>query len=60
MHLAIAQDVPTLAFFAPTSAVEIDGFGRVQKVVSTAPDYCSYRSDADNSSVTAGRLLALL
>jgi heptosyltransferase-2 len=60
MHLAIAQGVPTLAFFAPTSAVEIDGFGRVQKVVSTAPDYCSYRSDADNSSVTAERLLALL
>src|SRR5262249_49488124 len=43
MHLAIAQGVPTVAFFAPTSAAEIDDFGHVLKVVSTAADYCSYR-----------------
>lgn len=60
MHLAIAQSVPTVAFFAPTSAVEIDGFGHVAKLISTAPDYCSYRPDADNASLTAERLLALL
>jgi len=60
MHLAIAQSVPTVAFFAPTSAVEIDGFGRVEKLISTAPDYCSYRRDADNASITAERLLSLL
>jgi heptosyltransferase II len=60
MHLAIAQAVPTVAFFAPTSAVEIDGFGLVSKVVSTAHDYCSYRKDADNSSITHGRLLEAL
>jgi heptosyltransferase-2 len=58
MHLAISQDVPTVAFFAPTSAPEIDAFDRVTKVVSTASDYCSYRRDADNSSITAERLLA--
>lgn len=58
MHLAIAQQVPTLAFFAPTSAAEIDDFGQVAKVVSTAPDYCSYKKDADNSSITAARLLS--
>jgi len=58
MHLAIAQQVPTLAFFAPTSAAEIDDFGWVAKVVSTAPDYCSYKKDADNSSITAARLLS--
>lgn len=60
MHLAIAQAVPTLAFFSPTSAAEIDGFGRLDKIVSTAADYCSYRSDADNSSITAERLLERL
>lgn len=58
MHLAIAQRVPTVAFFAPTSAPEIDDFGCVRKVVSTAPDYCSYRKDADNASITAARVLA--
>lgn len=58
MHLAIAQQVPTLAFFAPTSASEIDDFGGVAKVVSTAADYCSYKKDADNSSITAARLLS--
>jgi heptosyltransferase-2 len=60
MHLAIAQQVPTLAFFAPTSAAEIDDFGRVAKVQSTAADYCSYRKDADNASITASRLLYVL
>jgi heptosyltransferase-2 len=57
LHLAVAQHVPIVAFFAPTSAVEIDLFGRGVKVVSTSADYCSYRSDADNSSITAKRLL---
>jgi heptosyltransferase-2 len=57
MHLAIAQRVPTVAFFAPTSAPEIDDFGLVRKVVSTAADYCSYRKDADNTSVTASRII---
>ncbi len=60
MHLAVAQRVPTVAFFAPTSAPEIDDFGLVRKVVSTAPDYCSYRKDADNTSVTAGRIIGSL
>jgi heptosyltransferase-2 len=57
MHLAVAQGVGTIAFFAPTSAVEIDDFKRVTKIVSSAADYCSYRRDADNSSITAARLL---
>jgi heptosyltransferase-2 len=60
LHLAIAQAVPTIAFFAPTSAAEIDDFGRVAKVISTAPDYCSYRRDADNSTITAERLLEVV
>jgi heptosyltransferase-2 len=60
MHLAISQGVPTLAFFAPTSAHDIDDFGRVVKVASTAPDYCSYRKDADNSSVTCDAIVSAL
>jgi heptosyltransferase-2 len=57
LHLAIAQNVPFTAFFAPTSAVEIDDWGIGTKVASTAPDYCSYRKDADNSSITADRII---
>lgn len=60
MHLAIAQRVPTLAFFSPTSAAEIDDFGVVTKVISTAADYCSYRKDADNASITARRIQAAM
>lgn len=59
LHLAIAQGVPFLAFFAPTSAVEIDDFGLGVKLVSTAADYCSYSKDADNRSITAERILEL-
>ena len=57
LHLGIAQHIPFLAFFAPTSAAEIDTFGFGTKVASTASDYCSYRKDADNRSVTAARIL---
>jgi heptosyltransferase II len=57
MHLAIAQGIPTVVFFAPTSAVEIDDFGRCEKVISLAPDYCSYAKDCDNSTITADRLI---
>ncbi len=58
LHLGIAQRIPFVAFFAPTSAAEIDSFGFGVKVCSTAPDYCSYRRDADNSSLTAERIFA--
>ena len=30
---------------------------RGEKVASTSPDYCSYRPDADNSSITPERLV---
>ena len=56
MHMAIAQKVFTVCFFAPTSAAEIDLFGHGGKVVSLAPDYCSYKSDADTSTLTAQRI----
>jgi heptosyltransferase II len=57
LHLAIAQDVPFTAFFSPTSAAEIDDWGIGTKVASTAPDYCNYRKDADNSTITADRII---
>ena len=57
LHLAIAQRVPNLSYYAPTSAVEINTFGSGAKVASLSADYCSYRPDADNSTITAERLL---
>lgn len=57
LHLAIAQKVPNLSFYAPTSAQEIDTFGTGIKVISEKPDYCSYRPDADNSDLTARNIL---
>jgi heptosyltransferase II len=47
-----------LSFYAPTSAVEIETFGLGVKVISTSPDYCNYQRDADNSSITATRIMA--
>jgi len=60
LHLAVAQSVPNLSFYAPTSATEIETFGTGVKLLSTASDYCSYRGDADNTTITASRLLPLL
>ena len=57
MHMAIARRRQVVAFFAPTSAAEIELFGRGAKVQSTAPDYCSYRPDADRSTLTTERLV---
>jgi heptosyltransferase-2 len=56
LHLAIAQGVPNLSFYAPTSAAEIDTFDRGIKLHSTSPDYCSYGKHADNTTLTAVRL----
>lgn len=58
LHLGVARDAPLVAFFAPTSAAEIELYGLGEKVASTGPDACSYRPDADNSSLTVERLTA--
>lgn len=58
LHIGVAMDTPMVAFFAPTSAAEIDLYGLGEKVASTADDYCSYARDADNSTVTVERLVA--
>ena len=64
LHLAIAQGIPSLSYYAPTSLPEINTFATGVKIASLSPNYCSYRPDADNSTITAERLfpeaLALL
>ncbi|MFM7297005.1 MAG: hypothetical protein ACKO4Q_07260, partial [Planctomycetota bacterium] len=51
-----ARGVRIVSFFAPTSAAEIELYGQGEKVVSTAPDYCSYKPDADTASLTPERI----
>lgn len=56
LHLGIAQKIQNLSFYAPTSAAEIGTFGLGTKVVSTSDDYCNYKKNSDNSSITAIRI----
>lgn len=42
LHLAIAQAVPVVAFFGPTSAAELDIFGLGEKIVTPLPCRCCY------------------
>ncbi len=58
LHVAVALGTRVVAFFAPTSAAEIELYGLGDKIVSTAADYCSYRPDADNESLTPERIAA--
>jgi len=58
LHVACARRVPVVAFFAPTSAAEIEFYGRGEAVCSTSADYCSYRADANNDSITPERVAA--
>lgn len=56
MHMAISHEVPFVAFFTSTSAAEIDDYGLGRKIKSSMFDYCSYRKDADNSTITAEKI----
>jgi heptosyltransferase-2 len=56
LHIAVSLARPLVAFFAPTSAAEIELYGLGEKVWSTAADYCSYQAEADNSSLSTERL----
>jgi heptosyltransferase-2 len=60
LHLAIAQGVPNISFYSPTSAAEVDTFGTGLKIRSTKSDYCSYRPHADNSTITCNRIVKVL
>ncbi len=57
LHLAIAQNIPNLSFYAPTSATEIDTFGTGIKITSISQDYCTYKQCADNRTITADRIV---
>lgn len=57
LHLSLAQGILSTAFFAPTSAIEIDSFGLCDKVISLSDDYCNYSKKCDNSTITAQRLI---
>jgi len=57
LHVGVARKVPVVAFFAPTSAAEIELYDRGVKVASTAPDYCSYKPVVDTSTLTTERLV---
>jgi heptosyltransferase-2 len=57
LHLAVGQGTPTVAFFAPTSAAEIENLPNLRKLKSLNDDYCNYRPDADNSTITSERIL---
>lgn len=56
LHLGIAQAIKNLSFYAPTSAAEIGTFGIGVKVISTSKEYCNYKKNSDNSSITADRI----
>lgn len=63
LHIAVAQGVPAVAFFGPTSAAEIDFFGAGRKVVTTLPCKCCYLAACDvrphcMESITVQDLLA--
>ena len=58
LHLAIAQQVKNLSFYAPTSAAEIATFGTGVKVVSSSPDYCDYKKEARKNDLTAEKIFA--
>jgi heptosyltransferase-2 len=60
LHLAIAQNIKHIAFFSPTSSKEIDSFNYGQHILSTSEDYCSYKKEADNSSITSNRIIESL
>ena len=56
LHAAVACQAPVVAFFAPTSAAEIELYGLGEKVTSVGPDYCSYQPDAECTTITPERL----
>lgn len=57
LHLAVGQQVPTVAFFAPTSAAEIENLSYIRKLKSLSDDYCNYKPNADNSTLTSERIM---
>jgi heptosyltransferase-2 len=57
LHLAVGQQIPTVAFFAPTSAAEIENLSYIRKLKSLSDDYCNYKPNADNFTITSERIM---
>ena len=60
LHIAISQKIKTISYYAPTSAVEIETFGRGEKIISTSKDYCTYKPNVDNTTITAQKIYDIL
>lgn len=59
LHLGISNSIETICFFSPTSASEIED-KNVHKILSNHIDYCNYRKDSDNSTITHDRIIRVL
>ena len=55
-HLAYGLDIPTFAFFGPTSAAEIDLPKDSLKIAAREESYCSYRKDDVFPSLSVERI----
>jgi heptosyltransferase-2 len=57
MHLGLLLQIPTIAFFTSSPAHEFYSTSTFIKVLSVADDYCSFSPNADNSTITAERII---
>lgn len=48
MHIGIALRKKIVAFFYPTSAAEIELYGRGKKIIASGKSYCSYKAVCDD------------
>jgi ADP-heptose:LPS heptosyltransferase len=57
MHLAISNQIPTIAFFTVTSANEISAASKLIKIKSNTIDYCSYSNSINTFSINIDDLI---
>lgn len=50
MHAAIGLNKKVVALFGPTSPYEIEGYGRIEKIVTPLDCYCCYKKVCDRFS----------
>ena len=65
LHIAVALEKNAIALFGPTSATEIELYGRGTKVVANVPCQCCYRKECTvtpncMASITIGEVLTAL
>lgn len=57
LHISNLYGVPSISFFTSTSAHEIDVPPKSKKIISLTEDYCSYKPNADNKTITSIRIV---